>query len=97
MTLAELDRALASKKRVMLVEAKEKATFDYILADLVGRSVSRIYSSANKLPDIAEVYPTIFDSEEIAQKKAEKKQELSVLRFKQFADSYNKRFKGGSK
>lgn len=92
MTLAELDRALESKKRVLRVEARERATFDYILADLIGRSVARVYSSSNKLPEIAEVYPTIFDSEEINQKKAEKQAELSILRFKQFANAYNKRF-----
>ena len=96
MTFAELDRALSSKKRVIKQEAMERASFDYILADLVGRSVSRIYSSSNKLPDIAEVYPALFDKEELSQKKQEKQMELSALRFRQFAESYNKRFKGGS-
>lgn len=96
MTFAELERALSSKKRVIRTEARERATFDYILADLVGRSVGRIYSSSAKLPEIANVYPTLFDDEEIKAKKAEKQAELSTLRFKQFADSYNKRFKGGA-
>lgn len=95
MTFAELDRALSSKKRVIRTEAKEKASYDYILADLIGRSISRIYSSSNKLPEIAEMYPALFDNEEIAQKKQEKKMELSALRFKQFADSYNAKYKGG--
>lgn len=97
MTFAELDRALSSKKRTIRAEARERATFDYILADLIGRSLSRVYSSSNKLPSIEEVYPSLFDSEEISQKKAEKRQELSILRFKQFTESYNKRFKEGSK
>ena len=96
MSFAELDRALSSKKRLLMIQAKEKATFDYILADIVGRSVARIYSSSNKLPEIAEIYPAIFDSEEIAQKKQEKKIELSALRFKQFTESYNKKFREGS-
>lgn len=96
MTFAELERVLASKKRVMVTEAKQRATFDYVLADLVGRSVSRIYSSSAKLPEIAQVYPALFDNEEIQEKKAERQAELSILRFKQFADSYNKRFEGGA-
>ena len=91
MTLAELERAIASKRRVKRVEAQERASFDYILADLIGRSVARVQSSANKMPEIGAVYPSLFDSEEIKQKKQEKKAELSALRFKLFAESYNKR------
>lgn len=97
MTFAELGRALASRKRVLRTEARERASFDYILADLIGRSVSRIHSSSNKMPDIAEAYPALFDNEEMAQKKAEKKAEISALRFKQFANSYNAKFKEVSK
>lgn len=92
MTLCELERAIQSKKAIQEREAKEKATFDYILADLIGRSVGRVYSSSNKMPDISEVYPTLFDSEEIKQKKQEQKQQLSALRFKQFTHSFNSQF-----
>lgn len=97
MTFAELDRALQSKRRVEKRKLQEKASFDYILADMIGRSVSRVYNSANRMPDIAEVYPTLFDSEEIKVQKQEKKNELSVLRFKLFADSYNKNYQGEAK
>lgn len=64
----------------------------YALADLIGRSVARLYNSSNTMPDISEVYPTLFDSEEIKQQKQEKQAELSALRFKLFADSFNKKF-----
>lgn len=93
MTLAELLRALESKRRVEKLRAQEKASFDYILADLIGRSIGRIYSSSTKIPAISEAYPTLFDSQEIEEQKAVKKAEISALRFKQFANSYNKRFK----
>lgn len=96
MSFAELDRALASKKRIIKQEAQQRATFDYILADLVGRSVGRLYSSSARYPEIASMYPALFDDEEIQAKKAEQQAQLSALRFKQFADSYNKRF-GGAK
>ena len=92
MTLAELSRAIASKKRLMKVQAQERASFDYILADLIGRSIGRIYSSSTKIPSLAEVYPSLFDAQEIEEKRAVKKAELSALRFKQFADSFNKKF-----
>lgn len=92
MTLAELDRAIKSKIRVKKHQDQERAAFDYILADLIGRSVARIYSSSAKLPEITEVYTTLFDSQELQEKKQEQLEELSALRFKQFAQAYNKKF-----
>ena len=93
MTLAELERLVESKKRTQKVQAQERASYDYILADLIGKSISRIYSSSAHMPEISEVYPTLFDTKEIEIQKQEKKAELSALRFKQFANSYNKKFK----
>ena len=93
MTLAEVNRAIESKRRVKQIQDQEKAGFDYILADLIGKSISRIYSSANTMPDISEVYPTLFDAKEIQEKKEQQKVELSALRFKLFAKSYNDKFK----
>lgn len=97
MTLAELERALASKRRMLKAQAQEKASFDYLLADLIGKSVARIYSSANTVPEISDVYPSLFDSKEIQEKRQEQKAELSALRFKLFAKSYNDRFKEAAK
>lgn len=93
MTIAELERAIKSKQRQLKLKAQEQATYDYILAELIGRSVARIYNSSNKMPEIAAIYPNLFDSAEIEERKAQKKAELSALRFKQFANSYNQRFK----
>ena len=93
MTIAELERLINSKKRMQKAQAQERANFDYVLADLIGRSVARIYNSSNKLPEISEAYPSLFDSKEIEEYKQNKKDELSALRFKQFANSYNKKFK----
>lgn len=93
MTISELNRVVESRKRVQKLEAQERAYFDYALADLIGRSVARIHSSANQMPQIAEVYPGIFDAIEVEEKLQQKKDELSALRFRQFADSYNKKFK----
>ena len=94
MTLAEVNRAANSKIRVTKIEDEKRASFDYILADLIGKSVARIYSSSNKLPTLSEAYPSLFSKETEEQKIQEKKAELSAIRFKQFANSYNKRFKG---
>jgi hypothetical protein len=93
MTLGEVERAFKSKKRVQEAHEKEKAIYDYILADMIGRSMARIQSSANKMPEISEAYPWLFDTQEMQEKKQEKKDELSALRFKLFAQSHNKKFK----
>lgn len=92
MTLAELERAILSKKRVERAKAQERASFDYILADLIGKSVSRIYSSSNNIPEIAEAYPSLFDSAEVQEQKRMKREELTAMRFRQFANSFNARF-----
>ena len=96
MTLAELRRLIESKKRVQKEQAKEKASCDYILADLIGKSVARVFNSANTMPDISEVYPTLFDSKELEEKKQELRDELSAIRFRQFALSHNQKFRGGA-
>lgn len=93
MSLAELKRAIESKIRVKKIADQEKASYDYILAEAIGRSVARIYSSSASMPEISELYPTLFDTREIVERKKAKQDELSALRFKQFAASHNKKYK----
>ena len=62
MTIDELIRLMESKRRVYELKLKEKANFDYTLADLIGRSVARVYNSSNHMPDISEAYPSLFSS-----------------------------------
>lgn len=97
MTFAEVNRAIAVKTKLKRAEMQEKASYDYLLADLIGRSVARLYNASITYPEIGEIYPTLFDSEAIKQQKQEQKMELSALRFKQFTQSYNKKFQGGVK
>ena len=95
MTLAELERFFKSYHRQEKARLKEKAVMDYLLADLIGYSVARTHSSANKMPELHKHYSFIFEDserEEIEDKKAEKQAELSALRFKLFAQAYNEKF-----
>lgn len=96
MTLAELERVISSRRRTEKLRLQEKAVFDYRLADLIGYSVARTQSSANKMPELGAAYPELFDTQELEEKKAEKKAELSVLRFKLFANAYNDKFNKGA-
>lgn len=93
MTISEITRMAKSKQRTTITESRERAVFDYLLADLIGKSVSRIYSNSARMPELYEVYPSLFEQEDIEEKKQEQRDTLSALRFKQFAQSYNKRFK----
>jgi hypothetical protein len=86
MTLAELERAIASYNRKEKERRKEKAIYDYTLANLIGRSCARIHNNSIKMPEISAVYPDLFNDETIA---AETKEEISAIRFKLFAQSYN--------
>jgi len=97
MTIAELIRAVESKKRQQLEQYKEKAHFDYVLADMIGRSISRLYSSNAQYPTIADAYPSLFNSEEIEEQMAAKQDELSALRLRQFAQLYNNKHKEAAK
>jgi hypothetical protein len=87
MSFAELDRAIQSKERTKKLQLKEKATFDYTLGILIGRAMGGEY------PSIAEAYPTLFDKVEPQEKQQERIIELSVLRFKQFANFHNDKYK----
>lgn len=94
MTLAELQRCFDSKHRIELKEAQERASFDYILAQLFTRGVGCLFSSDATMPTVFEVYPMLFEEQQKEQKEKviEQKALLSSLRFKQFADAHNKRF-----
>ena len=88
-------RAVESYNRRSKIEAQERASFDFIQANLIVKGVSIVLSGKGTMPTIQEAYPGIFDSV-IASSNEElqaKKDELSALRFKQFAQSYNKNFK----
>lgn len=93
MTIGELDRLTSSKHRIEKYRAKERATFDYTLALLIGRAVQGS-SEENPFPDLYEVYPELFLEEAVKreEQKREQQAQLSAIRFIQFAESLNARF-----
>ena len=97
MTIAEVSRYFDSKKRTEERKAREKASYDYILGDLIGKSVARIYNKSCRYPEVYEAYPNLFESQEILEKRKEQQTQLSILRFKQFAKYHNDNLGGGKK
>ena len=65
------------------------------MANLIAKGVSKVLVDKSSYPSIEEAYPGVFD-DIIAEKKAkmeEQRMNLSALRFKQFAQSYNSNLK----
>ena len=95
MTPGEVNRHIESRNRLIKIEAQEKASYDYTLANLIVRGVSITVGSKINYPTIQEAYPGLFEDvvKEQEQKIQQRKIELSTLRFQQFAQSYNDRFK----
>lgn len=94
MTLREIENYVKSRLRVRKIEAQEKATYDYIQATLIIKGVGIALGSKEDFPSVEQAYPGVFS--DLVEKKQDelqqKRDELSALRFKQFAQSYNKRF-----
>lgn len=94
MTPGEVIRHIESTNRVKKIDMQEKASRDYILAQLIIKGVGIALGSKETFPTIHETYPGIFDDIQQAQEEqiAQRKDELSALRFKQFAQSYNQKY-----
>ena len=95
MTPGEVIRAIEAKNRLIKIEAREKATYDYIQATLIIKGVSICLGDKSSFPSIQEAYPGVFEEviKEQEAKLQERRDELSVIRFKQFAQSYNQKYK----
>lgn len=95
MTFAEIERAIESYSRIKKQEAKQKAVNDYILAQLITSGVGAAIAGGKGMPPLYEAYAHIFN-DEIKQQETEKQNlinQLSVLRFKQYADFHNSKIK----
>ena len=94
MTPAEVVRHIECKNRTRQIEMQERASYDYIQAQLIVKGIAITLGSKDAFPTIYQVYPGVFDELQEAQEEkiAQQKAELSALRFKQFAHSYNKRY-----
>lgn len=75
------------------MEEKERASFDYILASMISRGVQSAIVGGDGIPEISEIYSGLFN-EDIENKKVNKqalKDELSALRFREYANFHNRK------
>lgn len=92
MTIGELERKVESCNRLEKHRLKERATFDYTLAMLIGRAFGA--NEEHPFPDLFDVYPDLFadDVKKKEEDESARKAQLSAIRFIQFANSFNKKF-----
>jgi hypothetical protein len=91
MTLGEVERYLLSFQRREERRLREKALFDYKLADLIGISCGRIWANKIEYPEIYEIYPSIFQKEEVEEQREKMRMEKSIERLKDFVMKHNKK------
>lgn len=89
MTKAEVERYLQGAVWRM----KQKAQFDYSLAELIGVSVARIMDSGCKFPDIYDVYPHLFEEEKQEEAQIDAVTTNSMNNFMAFAMAHNAKMK----
>lgn len=90
MTKAEVERYLQGAVWRM----KQKAQFDYSLAELIGVSIARIMDSGNQFPNIYDVYPHLFEEEKQEQEEIDTATTNSMNNFMAFAMKHNAKLKG---
>ena len=95
MTLAELTRFFASKRRQALTRQKERAAFDYKQAVLIGRCFAATQSRKNKVPSLKEWYAELFQDEQTQEDAEQKQAELYAARFRAFMTAYETNRKKG--
>lgn len=96
-TYGELNRIVDSIIDSEKNKSKEKASFDYRLANLIGISVARIMSNEVEFPGIEEIYPEIFEAEIAAEarRKAQEAKKAAAMRarFLEYASWHNNKMK----
>lgn len=64
---------------------------DFLLAQLIGRAGAIHYRGKGSMPEIATVYPSLFDQEEYQEKKQAKQAEIFSIQLRQFANFHNQK------
>ena len=93
MTIAEIIRY----QEGAIWRMKQKAQFDYALANLIGISSARMMSSDVNYPPIEDAYPNLFEKTKEEDEPEDIVVQNSVNRFMEFALRHNAMMKGENK
>ena len=89
-TYGEMLRYMQAYSSRLLRERQDRASFDYQLSNLIGISVSRLFSSESHFPEIHEVYPTIFEAPSEAEEAYARAMEMKA-RMVEYTEHHNAR------
>lgn len=89
MTLGEIERYFKAYNRREMKRLKEKAVFDYRLAELIGISSGRYLVKSFRYPEIYDAYPSFFKKEEIEEERRKTREENSINRLLEFVKKHN--------
>lgn len=93
MTLAEIERYCEGATWRL----KQQAQFDYSLADLIGASIGRLFSKDAEYPTIYQVYPHLFEEEQVPEEETVQSDVAttnSINNFLAFAMKHNAKMRG---
>lgn len=74
MTYKEIVNYMKAYKKRREVEFKELVTINHLLGDLIGMSVSRLFSKDAKYPSVVEMFPNLYKEEQEALKEQKQKE-----------------------
>lgn len=96
MTYQEIETGIKAYNKRLKRDLEVKASMDYKLADLIGVSISRLFSKDVKYPSIDKAYPNVFESLTNNDQKP-KQQHWQIMKEKINAYAKNKRKRGDKK
>ena len=87
MTIAEINRAIASKERQLRIRDQERAYMDYKLANLIA-----VFIGSDNPPDFLNYYSFLFEEEVAEAIGREQRTAESEAAFINFASAFNQKF-----
>ena len=88
-TIKEAKRIMEGIVKYNQNRQKEKAYFDYMLANEISIAVGRCFSKDVTMPELEEFYPNIFDAEEVKRRKQRQMQERFMAAAAMLNNSFN--------
>lgn len=95
MSIGEVSRRVASYNRVKIDNMKEKASFDYLLANTIASLMGHVLGDKGEPPKIEDIYPTLFKEQKTEEEQVQETAKKDITKVLAFAAQFNKRFEGG--
>lgn len=95
MTIGEIIRRVQSYNRTKMDNLKEKASFDYVLANTIANLIGHVLGDKTEPPKIEDIYPTLFKKEKDENEMVQETAKKDIAKVMAFAAAFNKKFEGG--